>query len=404
MRTRPVDRPNLSKDYLAGTAPEEWIPLRPPCLLRRAGHRPAARHARRRHRSARAARCARRRQRGALRRAAARHRRRAGAPADSRGRAAARAHLAHAGATAARSSPAPGRRGARCVVGASFIGLEVAASLRARGLEVHVVAPEPRRWRRVLGPRARRPRAAGCTRSTASSSTSARRWRAIDAGARDAEGRRRRWRPTWSSLGVGVRPRTALAEAAGLAVDRGVLVDEYLRDQRARASSPPATSRAGPTRTAASASASSTGWWRSGMGQAAALNILGGGSVRRRAVLLEPALRRAQHRLRRPCRAVGHDRHRGRPRREAGACCATAAAVASSPSPRSTGIGMPAHRGGDGGGGRRRLTPACSVAGFIQWHQARRRCIPIRCGPRPGGSVVRGMKLPETLPRRRWRR
>ena len=33
----PVDRPNLSKDFLAGSAPEEWVPMRPDSFYDEAG-------------------------------------------------------------------------------------------------------------------------------------------------------------------------------------------------------------------------------------------------------------------------------------------------------------------------------------------------------------------------------
>src|SRR5262249_17266527 len=112
------------------------------------------------------------------------------------------------------------------VIGASFIGLEVAAALRAREIEVHVAAPERRPLERVLGGefgdfiRALHGEH-GVVSHLEETAT------AIDAAAVKLKG--------GASLpadlvvvGVGVRPRIALAERAGLKVDRGVAVNAYL--------------------------------------------------------------------------------------------------------------------------------------------------------------------------------
>jgi NADPH-dependent 2,4-dienoyl-CoA reductase/sulfur reductase-like enzyme/nitrite reductase/ring-hydroxylating ferredoxin subunit len=221
----PCDRPNLSKDFLAGTAPEDWIPLRSPdyykdrrielllksrvttldlvkkqvelesskaygfdALLLATGAEPVKLQ---------------------IEGAAAGQLNYLRTLADSR-------------VIIAKASSA--KRVA--VVGASFIGLEVAASLRTRGVAVEVIAPEAQPLERVMGPEVGRfvrqlheEQGVAFHMGATVKQIDGRALTLSNGSAVEAD---------FIVLGVGVRPSLSLAEQAGLATDRGVVVNQYL--------------------------------------------------------------------------------------------------------------------------------------------------------------------------------
>ena len=221
----PYDRPNLSKDYLAGNAPEEWIPLHPPefyeekkiDLVRGArvtAIDPQARTV--------ALADGRSLSWGALLLATGAEPIHLPIPGADRPH----VHLLRSLADSRALIAAAKSSQRTVVVGASFIGLEVAASLRARGIEVTVVAPEDRPLGRILGSEL-----GDFIRSLHEEHGVTFRLGRKPASVEEHEVRLDDGTALPCDLvvfGVGVKPRVELAQQAGLAVDNGVLVNEYL--------------------------------------------------------------------------------------------------------------------------------------------------------------------------------
>jgi NADPH-dependent 2,4-dienoyl-CoA reductase/sulfur reductase-like enzyme/nitrite reductase/ring-hydroxylating ferredoxin subunit len=222
--TVPIDRPNLSKDYLAGSAPEEWMPLRDDAFYRDqnieilTGRRALQLDAKTKTLTLDDGS---KRSFDAILIATGSEPVRLSVPGANR------VHVLRT-LRDSRAIIAEAEKGKRAVVlGASFIGLEVAASLRAREVEVTVVAPDEvplgktmgvelggfiRRLHEEHGVRFR----LGTTAATFESD------RVILATGEPLPA-------DFIVAGVGVRPNTQLAQSAGLTIDNGVVVDEFLQ-------------------------------------------------------------------------------------------------------------------------------------------------------------------------------
>src|SRR6267378_6146410 len=221
----PYDRPNLSKDFLAGTAPDDWIPLRSSEYYsdRRIdlvlGSRVSSLDIQRRSVQLENGKTY---EFEALLIATGAEPIRLQIEDGTDSQIHYLRTFADSRAIVAKSASAK----RVVVVGASFIGLEVAASLRARGIDVHVVAPESLPLERVMGSDVglflRGLHESHGVVFHLGSTVSRFNGRSVtlsNGTIVDAD---------FVVLGVGVRPSIALAERAGLAIDRGIAVNDYL--------------------------------------------------------------------------------------------------------------------------------------------------------------------------------
>jgi NADPH-dependent 2,4-dienoyl-CoA reductase/sulfur reductase-like enzyme/nitrite reductase/ring-hydroxylating ferredoxin subunit len=222
----PCDRPNLSKDYLAGTASDDWIPLRDAAFYQqhaidlRLGARVVAIDTKQRlvrtHDGSAVS-------YGSLLIAVGAEPVRLDVP----GVTLPHVHYLRSLADSRSLIEAAGRAKRAVVIGASFIGLEAAASLRNRQLSVDVVAPERIPMERIMG------REIGTLVRTVHEEHGVQfhlpdqvqsiyeRQVQLESGTMiDAD---------LVVVGIGVKPALELAEQAGLALDRGIAVDQYLQ-------------------------------------------------------------------------------------------------------------------------------------------------------------------------------
>ncbi|MCY1395564.1 Rhodocoxin reductase [compost metagenome] len=222
----PYDRPNLSKDYLAGTAQEDWMPLQGPeyyneqhidlhlaCTVTAID--PLAREV--------TTATGQSWPYDALLIATGAQPRRLSFIGSDRPEVFVLRSMADAQAIIAACQGAT----AVALVGAGFIGMEAAAALRSRGLDVHVIAPEAVPMAHALGD------------ELGSLLTGLHKDQGVifhlGCGVTGFDGNRLSLTDGTSLatqlliLGAGVAPCTELAAAAGLAVDNGILVDAHLQ-------------------------------------------------------------------------------------------------------------------------------------------------------------------------------